>query len=149
METRKKKFKLPLSVYLSYLLFASFLFSFVTFSSYVTSTTNSSTGRAAMFEVEVNSQTKDLIIDVNEDILTDKFNFSVKSNSEVSVTYDVIIDLKTELPEGLTMTLDRKKANIVENNVYTFKNVSSLTTLDLSHFNTSSLTLFINSFTTL
>lgn len=137
METRKKKFKLPLSAYLSYLLLASFLFSFVTFSSYVTGTSNSSTGRAAMFQVVVDSQAKDLVIDVNEDIFTDQFNFSVKSNSEVAATYDVVIDLKVELPEGLTMKLDTKTADIVENNVYTFNSVGNFAPLDDSIHNHS------------
>lgn len=137
METRKKKFKLPLSVYLSYLLFASFLFSFVTFSSYVTGTTNSSTTRVAKFEIVVDSQAKELKIDANKDDFTDQFDFSVKSNSEIAVTYDVLIDLKTELPDGLTMKLDTQTADVVENNIYTFNNVGSFTPLDDSIHNHS------------
>ena len=134
---KKKKFRLPLSVYLIYLLFILFLFSFTTFSSYVTSTENSVTGRSAMFQLIVDSQSKNLIIDVNEGILTDKYDFSVKSNSEVTTYYDIIVDLKTELPPELTISLDTKQADKIEDNVYTFNNVGSFTPLDNSIHNHS------------
>lgn len=127
-----KKFRLPLSAYLSYLLLAAFLFTGVTLSSYVTSTSDATITRSAKFQVIVGSQAKELVINVNEDKFTDKFDFTVKSNSEVSAYYDIIVDLKTALPEGLTMKLDTLDADSVENNVYTFNRVGEFAPLDNS-----------------
>lgn len=137
MQNKKNKFLLPLSAYLSYLLLAVFLLSGVTFSRYITSTEDGAVGRSAKFEVEIGSQAKDLYINVNEDKLTDNFDFSVKSNSEVSAYYDIIIDLKTTLPEGLTVKLNTLDADSIENNVYTFRRVGEFAPLDSEEHNHS------------
>lgn len=126
----KKKFKLPPTAYLSYFLLALFLLSFVTFSRYVTSTDNSETGRSAIFQVDVDSQADTLVLDVNEGILSDSFIFSVTSNSEIGVYYDVSIDFQKDLPENLTIQLDGKDVGKVENNVYTFLKVGEFEPLD-------------------
>jgi hypothetical protein len=134
---KNKTFKLPASTYLFYLLIATLLFTSITVSSYITETNNSVTGRSAKFEVEINSETQDLLIDVNQDILTDKFDFSVKSNSEIAAYYDVIIDLKTTLPEGLSVKLDTKTADSIEGTIYKFNRVGEFAPLDKTTHNHS------------
>lgn len=105
-----EKFRLPLSAYLSYLLVATLLFTGVSFSKFASAAEGSDTASVAKFSVDAaayedNTLTMDCKSIINAG--ADSYIFTVTSDSEVTVSYDVVITLEKALPEGVNMTLEK------------------------------------------
>lgn len=107
---RTRRVRLPLHVYLSYLLVATFLFTGISFSKYATTVSVQDEARVAVFSVSVDGEAAaDLLLDISNEVQTaNSYSFSVSSNSEVRVADVVTVTLPEELPAGiyLTMTAD-------------------------------------------
>ena len=126
----KKAARLPLSAYLSYLLVATMVFTGVSFSKFATTASGSDSARVARFSVSAapaSGQAQALSLDLNSatGITSDHYAFTVASDSEVMVAYTVTVDLKTQLPTGVTMTLTLADTGSVEmtkvsDTVYTY-----------------------------
>lgn len=108
-----KKARLPVSVYLTYLLVVTLLFSGVTLSGYVSSASGSSSAGTAKFDVQAaadgweNGTSVALTHETVDSTNTKNYKFQVSNNSEVTITHSVRIKLGTALPaSNLTITLD-------------------------------------------
>ena len=108
----KPRFRLPLHVYMIYLLICTFLLTGVSFARYIATGSGSDSARIAAGTVEVShdSNTKIEITRPTDDApVTKGFSFTVSNkNSEVAIRYDVIVTLNEPLPEGVSMTVDGK-----------------------------------------
>lgn len=131
MKERKKprvKLRLPLQVYLLYLLVVTFMCTGVTIAKYMTTTTNSAAARVAAFSVSASSDTpvdpQSAILDCAAQTPQISYNLTVSSESEVAVKYDVVITLSQPLV-GVSMTLDGKSPTI-NGAVYTFRDVGQI-----------------------
>lgn len=77
---------------------------------YVTTATASDSARVAKYDISVASPSPNSLT-MSQDASVE-YNFTVTSNSEVSVEYDLIITLPTALPSGVTVTLTGNGKNI-------------------------------------
>jgi len=103
-----EKFRLPLSAYLCYLLVATLLFTGVSFSKFASAAGGSDTARVAKFSVDAAAYEDNTLTMNCKSIINagaDSYIFTVTSDSEVTVSYDVMITLNKALPEGVDMTL--------------------------------------------
>lgn len=92
---KKRKFRLPLSAWLSYLLLTTLLFSAVSLAKYTASTTDSDGARVAGFDVSASpnkaeGQTDKIFINTTE-LNTVTYALNVRNNSEVVVRYTIIV----------------------------------------------------------
>ena len=94
----KKRMKLPVSAWLSYLLLATFLLTGVTFSKFTATTDGIDSARVAKFDVTVSGsgQAVDVGLKAGE---TATHTFTVTNNSEVAVDYYLEL---TGMPAGIT-----------------------------------------------
>ena len=99
--------KMPLHVYLSYLLVATFLFTGVSFSKYASTASGRSGARVAAFSVSASGEASAaLVLEVlSEEQVSDSYSFTVTGNSEVAVRDIVTVTLPEMLPNGITMTM--------------------------------------------
>ena len=103
----KSRVRLPLYVYLSYLLLASFVFTGVSFSKYASTASAQSSARVAAFSVSAEGESTALLeLDASDEMKnTDSYSFSVTSNSEVAVKDIVTVALPQTLPDGVNMSM--------------------------------------------
>lgn len=81
--------------------------------------------RAAKFEVTATAD-NNTSLTLDSTNLECKYAFTVTSESEVTVTYDVIVTLPKELPNGVHMTLGGKSGNTTDGKTYTFSKAGDL-----------------------
>lgn len=116
-EHRKKRIRrLPVHVYLAYLLVCTFLLTGVSFSRYISSSSGSDNARAAKGLVTVtcagSGNTVELKPVSGDGTVSEDFLFKVTNgDSEVAIRYDVVIRLDQSLPEGVTMELDGRSCS--------------------------------------
>lgn len=130
---RKATRKTPFIFYVGMTLLCLVLFStYLTsglYARYTTAATSEDNARVAKFDVTnsiTDSQKADIKLNFyNSDMLTDDFKFTVKSNSEVSVKYNVIVTLPEGTYDWLSITLDGVETTYIEDNVFTFYDVYS------------------------
>lgn len=119
-KNKEKKFHLPLTAWLSYLLAISLIFSGISLAKFTASSSEADSVRIATFSVsatEKADQQKQLVLDSAESIYGE-FKFEVQNDSEVAVKYTVIIknmpaDINVTLNDSQTVT-SSKESNIVE-----------------------------------
>lgn len=105
--------RLPLAVYLAFLLVAALAFTGASFASYKTEATSSDSARVARFVVTAipeTNQSENLTLDSENKSATYKFTVSNNEDGKVNETatqYDVIVTLPKALPTGVTMKLTR------------------------------------------
>ncbi len=106
--------RLPLAVYLAFLLVAALAFTGASFASYKTVATGSDSARVARFVVtaarDTSQTTEDLTLDSMNPSATYTFTVSNTDASGVNETatrYSVIVTLPKALPTGVTMKLTR------------------------------------------
>ncbi len=109
-ERKNKVPRLPLTVWLSYLLVCTLLLTGVTFSSYVTSATGGDSARVAKFSVVMTGAEDIVSIDGSNasENLSSAYHFTVTNNSEVAVRYSVTVKTGAEdapLPTGITLEI--------------------------------------------
>lgn len=133
-ERKKRRHRLPIHVYLSYLLACTMLATGVTFSNYVTGAScTPSTARVAAGAVRVTKTSAgSLEIDCrNKENDSATYTFTVSNSdrgktSEVALGYDVIVELDEALPDGVDLTLGNKQAKITDSEkTYIFYNVGT------------------------
>ena len=124
---RRAKKRLPLLAYLAYLMVATMVFTGVTFSGYISTTTGTDTATVAKFSIskEVTSDTLiDLDLSAATGNKTDSYTFTVTSNSEVRAAYTVTVTLPKTLPTGVAMEMTMSggaiKDKTASDNVYTY-----------------------------
>lgn len=79
---------------------------------YTNSATVSDSARVAKYDVSVKAITGDQIVLDPNSSNTVSYNFSVTSNSEVTVEYDLVIELRKELQAGISLSLVRGEEGI-------------------------------------
>lgn len=100
---KKQRKKLPLSVYLVFLLTVTFLFSGVTFSKYYTDASASDSARVAKFDVRVSQSNAEMNLNTqNADTRQGEYIIKVTNNSEVKIQYTIQI---SNLPENVVVSL--------------------------------------------
>lgn len=125
---KKSRRRLPLHVYLAYLLVCTFLLTGVSFSRYISSASGSDSARVAKGVVTVrydDSTTVNLVRPSGDGLETEEFSFSVTNSiSEVAIQYDVVVTLDKPLGKGVTVKLDGNAGNVKnEGKEYEFSNM--------------------------
>ena len=140
-----KKFnkKSPILTYIGLFLLAAVLISSYMvsglYAKFISTSSGSDSARVAKFDVSSNIDSQEVNIELNfydADKLTDSFKFYVTSNSEVSLTYDVVVTLPTGNYDWLDLTLDGDVADNQADGVFTFDSVSGFdvaTNTDKTH----------------
>ena len=127
--------KTPLVFYIGIALLCLVLFSthLTTglYARYTSEASSQDSARVAKFDVtnSVDMLTANIDLDFfNVTKLTDDFKFTVGSNSEVAVTYDVVVTMPVGMAyyDWLELKLDGNSVTTVEENVFTFSNVNVL-----------------------
>lgn len=119
-----KRGRLPLHVYLVYLLVCTFLLTGVSFSRYISTSTAGDSARAAKGLVTVSYDEGSTKVELSNDVIAKDFSFSVSNgDSEVAIRYDLVIELDEALPDGVTMKLDGDVCSGTAGNTYHFSNV--------------------------
>ncbi len=114
---------------------------------YTTTAYGEDSARAAKFEVSVDTAMAQMTdFSFSPDMPFASYSFKVSGNSEVSIKYDVILELPAEsvMPAGVTITIDGTHA-VVSGNTYTFSNdswVSAAGSYDREHTMTIDITSF-------
>lgn len=128
---KKSRKRLPVSAYLGYLLICTLVLTGVSFAKFATTAGGSDSARVAAFVVEATGKEKDtLTIDCGAGSTTATYTLTVKNNnasekvSEVAISYDVVLALPEDLPNGLTVTLDGNTGTVSEKKI-TFANVGT------------------------
>ena len=135
LRSRKQKrmrHRLPVHVYLAYLLACTMLATSVTFSSYVTGAScTMGTARVAAGAASAGAKTRSslLEIDCNTNQHSASYDFIVSNSnggkaSQVALGYDVVVTLNQALPDGVSLTLDGRSGN-GSRKKYTFSNVGT------------------------
>ena len=126
--------RLPLAVYLAFLLVAALAFTGASAASYKTEASGSDSARVARFVVTAAkdaSQKEDLTLDSTKPSAA--YTFTVSNNegdkvNETATSYDVVVTFPQELT-GVTMTLKNGNKDITgtttDNVTYTFKDVGT------------------------
>lgn len=127
-QKQKKRKRLPLHVYLGYLMVCSLLFTGVSFAGYVSRSNGSDSARVAKGVVTVSYDDRTFMeLERPEDdgVRTEQFKFYVSNGaSEVAIRYDVVVTLDQALKDGVTMQLDGMKGAVSDDKkTYTFSNV--------------------------
>jgi len=99
--------RLPLFMYLAYLLMISLIFSSVSLAKYVSYSSASAAARVAYFNVAASAiSTDNLVLDITEEGAdAASYSFTVTNSSEVLVSDKVTVWLPSALPEGVEMTM--------------------------------------------
>lgn len=149
--------RLPLAVYLAFLLVAALAFTGASFASYKTQATSSDSARVARFVVtaakDTSQTTEDLTLDSSNTSVEYKFTVSNTDASDVNETatrYSVAVTLPEALPTGVTMKLTRGTdttaiANTQSGNTYTFSDDGMLFSAAAERTDTYTLTFTADS----
>lgn len=126
--------RLPLAVYLAFLLVAALAFTGASFASYKTQATSSDSARVARFVITAmpeTNQSKNLTLDSTKPSAAYTFTVSNNEGSKVNETatsYDVVVTFPKKLT-GVTLTLKNGNNDITgtttDNVTYTFKDVGT------------------------
>ena len=126
--------RLPLAVYLAFLLVAALAFTGASFASYKTEATSSDSARVARFVVTAipeTNQSENLTLDSSTPSAGYKFtvsNTDANGVNETATRYDVVVTFPQELT-GVTLTLKNGNKDITgtttDNVTYTFKDVGT------------------------
>jgi len=130
----KIPFRLPLRVYLSYLLVITLIFTAVSFAKFATSGAGGDSARVASFAVSAAGESDtalamsfDSVTGTKQDSYTiTVYNYDASTTAEVAVRYDVVVTVDGTLPAGVSFTVDGKNASSVNGSVYTFSGVGEL-----------------------
>ena len=126
--------RLPLAVYLAFLLIAALAFTGASFASYKTEAASSDSARVARFVVTAKpetNQSENLTLDSTN--TSAEYKFTVSNNdgdkvNETATSYDVVVTFPQELT-GVTLTLKNGNKDITgtttDNVTYTFKDVGT------------------------
>lgn len=110
---RQKKRRIPLSVYLGYLLIITLVVTGVTFSGYVTRTTGEDSARVAKFVVTANSvETQEIVF---SDLIpgdTQTWEFTVDFDCEVAAQCKMLLTSTDNLPLKYTLTHDGETEDV-------------------------------------
>lgn len=101
---KKKRFRLPISAYITYLLLASFLLTGVTFSKYIAKTSSIDEVRVAKFGIEKSASDASFELEAGG---TENYTFTVRNTSDVTLKYNLVLE---NLPAGIGVTVDDGKA---------------------------------------
>lgn len=127
--------RLPLAVYLAFLLVAALAFTGASAASYKTEASGSDSARVARFVVAAKpivGQSESLTLDSENKSATYKFTVSNNEDGKVNETatqYDVVVTLPQALPNGVSLTLKKDNKEVshttADNTKYTFKDVGT------------------------
>lgn len=129
--------RLPLAVYLAFLLVAALAFTGASFASYKTVATGSDSARVARFVVTAipeTNQSENLTLDSSNP--SAEYRFTVSNNdggkvNETATKYSIVVTLPAALPNGVTMTLTNGTNDPVsvtlsaDSKTFTFTNVGT------------------------
>ena len=130
---RKLNKNTPIAFYVGLVLLCATLISFSLtgglFARYTTSASASDSARVARFDVTFLDVTENAMVLNSYDPtkLSASTEFTISSNSEVAISYGVIIELPQSLPEYVTITVDGTTATGVDalSKVFTFDELGS------------------------
>ena len=147
--------RLPLAVYLAFLLVAALAFTGASFASYKTEAASSDSARVARFVVTAipeTNQSESLTLDSSNP--SAEYRFTVSNNdggkvNETATKYSIVVTLPAALPNGVTMTLtcvtDTTATEITpdisnSNKTYTFSDDGMMFSAAVSSTDTYTLT---------
>lgn len=108
-QTKKRKMRLQVQVYLGYLLVCTLLLTGVSFSRYASTSAASDGARVAKGMVKVSSDSAAIVEmgrEAGDGTQTKDFSFCVSNEqSEVAVCYSLTVKLDSALPKGVTIKL--------------------------------------------
>lgn len=124
----KGRCRLPLHVYLAYLLVCTLLLTGVSFSRYISTANAGDSARVAKGVVTVSyDENTELKLErpTDDGTLTENFQFHVSNSvSEVAIRYDVVVTLDKALGNGVTLTLDGRPGTVKNGGIeYEFPNM--------------------------
>lgn len=103
---KKRKVRLPLSAYLSYLLIATLLFTGVSFSKYATTGSADDSAQVALVMLDAGKESDPVDMEIMNGVTQSACQFYVTNgDSEVALEYTITISLPEALPTGVTMAL--------------------------------------------
>lgn len=127
VEKNKRRFclrsrKLPLHVYLAYLLVCTLVTTGISFSRYATADSGTTNLQVKGFAVTAGTygNSGNLSINCNTQQTAQSYAFTVSGSSGVTVHYDVIVKLNQALPTGISLTLDGNDASWHDGSSYVF-----------------------------
>lgn len=117
--------RLPLAVYLAFLLVAALAFTGASFASYKTVATGSDSARVARFAVETvikDGQSDQYVLNTASSAGSMQYVFSVNNSSEVAVRYSLCVSFGDELPSKLSLSVDGITGTTADNRTFIFAN---------------------------
>ena len=131
-QLKQRGCRIPFHVYLLYLLIASFLMTGVSFCSYVSSASGGDTARVAGAVISTQVTGEGDSISLNQPNTSANYSFTVSNGagaavSQVTLQYDVIVELAEALPAGVTILLDGRTGGAdMDRRTYTFSGAGTL-----------------------
>ncbi len=125
MTKKANRIKIPLNVWLGYLLATTLIFSGVSYAKYTDSDGASASVQAAGFNVTVSvDSTVDKSIDNTAGVEEAAATLTVKNESEVDIIYDLVVNLQSALPTGVSITIDGAAAAEASGTKLTYQNAA-------------------------
>ncbi len=104
------------------------------------------TARVAKFDVNVEGFSEDVTVDASQGKTSGTYTFTVKNDSEVAITYDLVITFEKALPAGVSVSL-QGETGIPDGNTVTFSKIASIAPSTLGEEHTLIFTLNLDAFT--
>ena len=104
------------------------------------------TARVAKFDVNVEGISENVTVDASQGETSGTYTFTVKNDSEVAITYDLVITFEKALPAGVSVSL-QGETGIPDGNTVTFSDVANLAPASADSTRTLTFTLNLNTFT--
>lgn len=125
MRKRTKRNQIPRYIWLGYLLAATLIFSGVSYAKYTDSDGANASVQTAGFDVEISvNSTADKSIDNTAGVEEASATITVENKSEVDICYDLVVNLQSALPAGVSITIDGAAAAEAAGTKLTYKNAA-------------------------
>lgn len=151
MHGKKKTATGPLLLRIALILLCMTLFSTSMLSGlyakYIAKNNGEDSARVAKFNVEAAGLSGDITVDASAGKTNGEYKFTVTNNSEVAITYDLVITFDQALPTGVSLTLQDYGLSISKDNTFTFSKVASLAPGMVGTEHTLTFQLDLNAFT--
>ena len=151
MHGKKKTTTGPLLLRIALILLCMTLFSTSMLSGlyakYIAKNNGEDSARVAKFNVEAVGLSGDITVDASAGKTNGEYKFTVTNNSEVAVSYDLVVTFDQALPAGVSLTLQDYGLSISEGNTFTFSKIASLAPGMAGTEHTLTFQLDLNAFT--
>jgi hypothetical protein len=149
MHGKKKTTTGPLLLRIALILLCMTLFSTSMLSGLYAKYTAKNNGEdsARVAKFNVTADWEDVTVVASSVQTNGEYQFTVTNNSEVAITYDLVITFDQALPTGVSLTLQDYGLSISKDNTFTFSKVASLAPGMVGTEHTLTFQLDLNAFT--